>query len=398
VRTFEYSAVGATGQVITGRQAAQDELHLDRELEGQGLTLTRAKVLARVRSGRAAAMSRGELISFTTQLATVISAGVPIVGGLSALGKRMRTERGRTVVEELVRDLEAGQPLSKAMERQSASFPTVFRASISAGELSGNLPRVLKRLAAYLEWVRAIRATTIQALVYPCILATAVLGLTVVLITFVLPRIIGLFPGGRDQLPKETRLLLSISEFMTGNWVLVLLGVGAAVAGFVFALRRPKSRCFLSRLSLSIPRYGEVSRMLATSKFASTAATLQQAGCEVYKVLGVAGEACGNAYLASRFAVVKARVERGQTITESLEHEPIMDPLLVQLAGVGEQSGDLADAFEKLSDYYDQEVPRMVKWFLSLLEPAILLVGGVVVAFVLLAALLPVFNLYDSLG
>ena len=398
MKAFEYTAISSSGEVVTGRQHAEDELELDRTLESHGLTLSKARVIARRAEAAIGKMSRAELIQFTNQLATVISAGVPIVEGLRDLAVRMRTANGRAVVEQLVRDLEGGHSLSEAMARQDTSFPDVYRASIDAGELSGHLPRVLKRLAGYLEWVRSIKATTVQALVYPCILSCAVLGLIVVLITWVLPRIIGLFPGGREQLPSETKTLLAISDFATTNWAWLLLAFGALVASYVTALRKPRSRRLLSRVALAIPRYGECARMIATSKFAATAATLQMAGCEVHKVLTVAGSACGNAYLTHRFAVVTEGVQRGRTITESLSDEPLMDPLLLQMTGVGEKSGDLADAFEKLSEYYDQEVPRMVKWFLALLEPAIMLIGGVVVAFVLMAALMPVFSLYENLG
>ncbi len=398
MQTFEYTAVALDGEVTTGRQRANDELELDRALETHGLTLTRVHVLSNTRSGSYGRLSRRELVTFTRQLATVISAGVPIVEGLRELSKRIRTRAGRLAVEELVRDLEAGLPLSEAMERQPGSFPDVYRASVSAGELSGDLPSVLRRLARYLEWSRAIRATTLQAMIYPCILGLAIIGLVTVLITWVLPRITGLFPGGREQLPRETRTLLAISDFMIANWLLLLLGVVLTVGGWLVALRHHQARLLLSRLALAIPRYGTVARMLATSKFASTAATLQLAGCEVYQVLSVAGRSCGNALMAHRLEAATDRVQRGQTITESLEREPIIDPLLVQMTSVGEQSGDLGDAFEKLSDYYDEEVPRMVKWFLSFLEPALLLIGGVIVAFVLIASLMPVFSLYENLG
>ncbi len=398
MKTFEFEAIDLHGQAVVGREGAQDLLELDRELERQGLTLTRAKAVAKPTVTKVGKLKRRELIAFTTQLATVVGAGVPIVEGLRELAGRMPSPGSKGVVEELVRDLEAGRSLAEAMERQEKSFPDVYRASVGAGELSGQLPEVLGRMASYLEWARSIRATTIQALVYPCILSSAVFTLIVVLVTWVLPRITSLFPGGREKLPSQTRTLLAISDFVTGYWVWLLAGASVGVAGLVLALKNPRTRRMLSRLALAIPRYGDVVRMIATSKFASTAATLQNAGCEIFKVLGVAGSACGNAYLAHRFTEVTKGVQLGRTITESLALDPVMDPLLIQMTSVGERSGDLGDALEKLAAYYDQEVPRAVKWFLSLLEPAILVVGGVVVAFVLLAALLPVFSMYDNLG
>lgn len=398
MKTFEYSAVNPKGETIIGTQRAEDLMDLDSLLEGQELTLVKGKAISKSGGTAAGKMTRVELISFTTQLSTVISAGVPILEGLEDLAVRMRTPAARQVVEEMVRDLQAGLSLSEAMGKQGKSFPSVYRASIDAGEMSGDLPAVLSRLARYLEWVRAIRATTIQALVYPCILAFAVVGLIAVLITWVIPRITGLFPGGRDSLPKQTQILLGISDFVVGNWMWLVLGGVAFGVAYGFAMRQPHLRQRLSRVALAIPRYGDVSRMIATSKFASTASTLQQAGCDIFRVLSVAGASCGNAYMAARFEAVTSNVRRGATITDSLAAEPLMDPLLIQMTSVGERSGDLATSLERLAEYYDNEVPRVVKWFLSLLEPLILIVGGVVVAFVLVAALLPIFSMYESMG
>ncbi len=395
--TFEYAAIGAAG-TVTGRASASDELALDRDLESKGLTLTRAKELrdGPVRGG--VKLSRAELVFFTTQLSTLLEAGVPVVEGLRGIGKRMRTPSGKRMVDVILENLEAGHGLAETLAAQPRSFPHVYTQCVAAGELSGSLPKVLTRLASFLSWVRAMRTTTIQALVYPAILMVAILVLIIVLLTFVIPRITSLFPGGEAQLPYQTRLVMSISDFLTAHWLLLLGGVTATVVGYVLARRAREFRIFVAQTQLKIPRYGEVARMLATSRFAATASTLQGAGCGISTVLEVAGSTCGNEYLASRFQAVSERVRTGSTITESLELESVMDPLLIQMTHIGETAGDLAGSLERLSDYYDEEVPRTVKWFLSLLEPTILIVAGILVAFILLAALLPVFSLYESLA
>jgi general secretion pathway protein F len=284
------------------------------------------------------------------------------------------------------------------MARHSRAFPDVFIASVRAGELSGDLPVVLKRMARFLDWTRAIRAMTVQALVYPFLLLLAISGLIVVLLTWLLPRILGLFPGGRTDLPVQTQVVIAISDFLIANSVLLgTLVVGIGVSAVVLR-KNARARVLWGRFLLAIPRLGKVARMLSTSKFAFTALTLHKAGCDVFETLRVAGRTCGNEHLGACFARAADRVRAGSTITEGLSREESMDPLLLQVTAVGEHSGKLDEALESLVEYYDQEVPRAVKWFLSLFEPALLLTAGAVVAFILMAALLPIFSLYENIA
>jgi len=393
---FQYRAMGPNGPV-EGRHRAESEVALDRELERRGLTLVSSKVVSGQSSARGAKMATGDLVAFTSQVATVISAGVPVVQGIRELAKRVPRAQSRAVIEDVVRELEAGASMSQAMDSHARSFPAVYRASVQAGELSGDMPAVLRRMASYLEWARSIRQTTTQALVYPAILSLAIVGLVVVLVTFVLPRIVKIFPGGPEDLPAHTRRLMALSDFLIGNWLALVALLGASLFGAVSWNRTPQGRLFFSHALMRVPRLGHLMRMLAISKFASTASTLQNAGCDIYSVLNLSSAACGNAVMEGAFARVVERVKQGQALSQAFEKEPGMDPLLLQMIGVGEQSGDLGTALENLSEYYNKEVPRLVKWFMSLMEPAILVLAAAIVAYVLLAALLPVLDMYEKM-
>jgi general secretion pathway protein F len=243
-----------------------------------------------------------------------------------------------------------------------------------------------------------MRATAVQALIYPAILLVAIAGLVVLLVTFVLPRIVKLFPAGKGELPVPTRVLLSISGFLAAHWMWLLpLCIGGAIA-LAFVLRRPAVKQRWHGWLLRIPKLGTVVRQIATANFASTAATLQAAGCDVFTTLSVAAKSCGNAALQAGFDRVTLQVRAGQPISEALSREEGVDPLLIQMVAVGEKSGKLDECLDRLVKYYDEEVPRSVKRFLSLAEPLILLGSGGLVAFILLAAMLPIFQLYDKIG
>lgn len=398
MNTYEYVAVQANGVATIGRASARDELELDRELEGRGLVLSKARVVISDRRVRASRLSHDDLIALTTQLATICGAGVHIVQGLESIGARLPRASSRNMVEDIVQSLRAGASLSDALDRHRRSFPEVYRASVRAGEASGSLDNVLTRLAKFLEWSRGIKAIAVQAMIYPSMLMFALIGLVGILLYFVLPRIVTLFPGGRDQLPDETRWVMGASDFLVANVVYIALGIGIAVAAFIAARRNPAGRVALDGFVLRIPKFGRVAQQIAVSRFASTAAILQSSGCDVFSLLNVAGAACGNASLEAAFVRVAERVRRGQTITQGLEVEPHIDPMLVQMVSVGEQTGELDRCLLRLADFYDEDIPRTVKRFLAILEPTMLLCAGVIVGVILLAALMPIFKLYESIG
>ncbi len=398
MNTYEYVAVQADGAVVMGRSTARDELDLDRELETRGLVLSQAKVVISQQRVRSSKLAHDDLITLTTQLATITSAGVHIVAGLEGIGQRLERPASRRVIEDIVRSLRQGSMLSDALDRHPRSFPDVYRASVRAGEASGALDTVLMRLAKHLEWSRAIKATAAQALIYPGILMCALVGLIGILLYFVLPRILTLFPGGREQLPEETRLVLGASDFVVNNIVWILLTLVALVAGYVAARKNPSGAVALAKFQLALPKFGKVARQLAISRFAATASVLQEAGCDVFTMLNVAGATCGNAALAASFSRASERVRRGQTITQGLEAEPNMDSMLVQMVAVGEQSGELDRCLSRLAAYYDDEIPRAVKRFMAILEPSMLAAAGALVGVIVLAALAPIFKLYETLG
>ncbi|MSR61028.1 MAG: type II secretion system F family protein [Planctomycetes bacterium] len=397
MQVFEYAAADARGQEVTGVTWARSEEELDKQLGGQGLVLTRARVVADERQRRPLRIAHAELVLLTTQLATVTSAGVPLLEGLSGIRARVEGKNARALLGEMISALEAGEPLSKVMEAYPRTFPSVYRASVVAGESSGALDKVLVRLAAYMEWVRGMRATTLQALIYPSMLMLAVAGLIGVLLFFLLPRLLSLFPGGVEDLPAQTRFVLGLSNALRAHVVLLCLALGALAGAAYWGLRTTSGRAVLDRVLLSLPVLGKVARSIATSKFASTAAILQSAGCDVFTVLEVSGEASGNAAMGAAFTRARERVRSGSPLSEALEAEPLADKLLIQLVAVGEKSGALDRCLERVAAHYDNEIPRSVKRMLALLEPALLLFAGGIVAFILLAALLPMFDVLESM-
>ncbi|KAA3606727.1 MAG: type II secretion system F family protein [Planctomycetota bacterium] len=398
MKTFDYVAARSDGSLVHGRAWASSEFELDSDLEAKGLTLTSAKAISEKLGKKSYKIKKTDLINLTNQLATVTGAGVPLVEGLKGIGERMDREDLAKLLDNMVTVLEQGHSLSDAMSRHPQAFPDVYRASVRAGESSGSLDVVLGRLASYLEWVRTMRATAIQAMIYPSILFSAIFVLVGVLLYFVLPAILGLLPQGEENLPTQTRIVIGASDFVIayGQWL--VLGIVGGLIGFKRSLRNAEVRKRFHMLLTGIPKLGTIMKKLSTSRFASTCSILLSAGCDMFTVLDVAGNTCGNAAMEACFGRVADRVRRGNTLAESMEREELIDPLLIQVAGIGERTGDLELCLNRLVQFYDNEIPREVKKFLAFLEPAILVFAGIIVAYILLATLLPIFTLFETMG
>jgi general secretion pathway protein F len=398
MQTYEFVAISSSGERVHGTERAADEFALDHELESRGMVLTTSKVVNAKLTVAQCGMTTAELGLFTTQLATVISAGLSLIEGLEGIEKRLTSPRAQNLIKHMVAEIRAGESLSEAMKPFPKTFPVAYQASVRAGEAAGSLDTVLIRLAAFLDWSRSMRATTMQALIYPAILMVAIFGLILLLLFYVMPQLLSLFPKGKASLPWQTEVVLGVSDFIRDN--APLIGIGAVLVGGFLTVtwKRPAVRLGISKAALHIPKLGTIAKQLAMSRFASTASTLQAAGCSVFMVLDVAAETCGNAALTEAFKRSIERVRRGGSISDALSEEPLVDPLLVQMVGVGERAGALEHTLDKLSGYYDEEVPRAVKKFLALLEPLLLLGAGGIVAFILMAAMLPLFELYENIG
>lgn len=394
---FEYEASDASGARSRGVCEAADELALDRELERRGLVLVHAHPRLGG-AGPAGRVSSAELAALLGQLATLLAAGVPLANGLDALAERQESASARAWTLGIARDLRGGSALSESFEQRANVVPREVRAAVRAGETSGALAEVLDGLARHLEAKTALGARARQALIHPSLLALALLGLVGVLLGFLLPRVTSLYPRGASALPRETRALLAVSDFLRDGAPWIALALAACALGAWAWLRRPGSRATVGAVLCSIPRLGRLLRAVAAARFASTAAVLHAAGCDALTLLRVGGEASGNAAFEAAIARASVRVTRGELFSVALGAEPLVDRMLVQVVAVGESSGALAPALARAARRYEEDVPRELARFLALLEPLLLVISGVVVTWILLAALLPIFELYEHVS
>jgi general secretion pathway protein F len=396
VPSWDWHAADLASRRTAGRAEAANEVELDRELARRGLVLLAARRVDTAAEARAERATTAELAALAAALATVAASGVPLVDGLDVLATREGSAGTRRLARGLARDLRSGLSLGDALERRAESIPPEVRAAVRAGERSGALPEVLEGLATHLEVQVALRHRATQALLQPALLLGALTGLVLLLLCFLLPRLTGLYGASSTGLPAETRALIAVSGFVRGHGLALACALVAVVLLLVGFRRDERWRATWHAWVLALPRLGRLLRAIATARFASTAAVLHHAGSDALTLLTVAGAASGNAAYRAAMERASERVARGALFSEALAAEPCVDPLLVQVVAVGEKSGALAPSLARAARGYEAAVPRELQRFLGICEPLLLVASGLCVAWILLAALLPIFELYEN--
>ncbi|MFO0985110.1 MAG: type II secretion system F family protein [Planctomycetota bacterium] len=394
---FRYRAVDPRGAVLTGVLPGDTSDDVERRLVARGLAVVhvrRARVRANAFGKR---LVRRDLITFTRNVAVLYRSGVPITEGLDDMARDPKSPELARLARELIVHLEAGASLSEALARYPRVFARMYLAGVRAGEMTGALDSVLTRLAEHLEWRASIRGMLLQAFLYPAILVVLLLGLVTLLLTFLIPNIVQVFTRARVSLPAPTRLVMALSAFLVRyGWILLAAGL-LALALLAAALRTRRGRIVIHAALLRLPLLGDIVVKAASAQFAATLRTLHHAGAPMSEALRIAADSVGNAAMAATMHAATARVEQGQSLSEALRESRHVQPLVARMVSVGEKSGQLEEALGHVVQFFDAEVPQSVKRFVSLLEPTMTIVSGLVVGFVVSCSVLPIFRLIKAL-
>ncbi len=395
MKEFRYRALSAGGETVTGMRQAVDVAALARELTAQNMILLEGRPSLRLLGG--GRVKRRDLLDFTLHMATSLGAGIPVIQALRDAEAGMAGQGFARVIKELREEISSGSQVAEAMSHHPDVFPELYLALVAAGESSGNLDGTLAELVRYLEWADDLNGKVKQALIYPAILATATLGLFLLMIAFVIPRFMEVFQELDYELPTLTRRVLAVGSFFRHWWPFLLGGVFALVTGLRMLARSERGRFALDRLLLDLPIVGGFRRNLALSRFARNFAMLFASGIDILRVLALLERVVGNSVLAAEIAEARRRVVTGDTLSRAFAESPYFPPLLKRLIGVGEQAGSLDKTLAKAAEYLDKELPRAIKRLFTLLEAAIIVVLGALIAISALAMLLPIFQIQGQL-
>jgi len=391
--------LGTTGgEIIEGVYVADSEAHLRRELEDKGLfvlSLQRRGVLPAfgLSKGHRRRIGRQELLIFNQELATLLKAGMPLVQSLDILRQRVSNQTFKAVLDGIYEKVKAGTALSDAFGEHPDLFPAVYSASLMAGERAGNLDEVIRRYVAYEKVVGAVKRRTISALIYPLILVTMMLVLVGIIVLRVVPAFSEFYTNFGKELPLSTRIVIGVSNFAVGNLPFIVIGLIAAAIALSSWWKQPGQRTRIDRMLLELPWAGGTIRKFSTAQLARTLATLLGGGIPLVNALEISGRAMTNRHMAGELAEVTRRVREGEGFAAGLRERGMLADVAVKMVEVGESTGALQEMLTSLAEFYDEEIETEVARFITLIEPVILVVMGAVIALVVLALYMPLFEL-----
>lgn len=395
---FDYIAADAAGRTVSGSLSAADEAAArtalaKRQLAPLQLSPGRSgAVAAPSKAGKAGRLSPKTLALTTRQLATLISVS-PLEEALRNLMLQADRPNVRRVLEGVHAGVIEGRRLSDAMAQQGAAFPPLYRAMTAAGEQSGALQPILERLADGLERDEVVRGKVLTALVYPCVLAVVALGVIVAMMTYIVPKVVDQFDSMGQTLPLLTRLVIGLSDLMRDwGWLMALILAAVAAAGLI-ARRREAVRLKLDAWVLRLPLIGRLTRDLHGARMARTLSTMIAAGLPVLEGLTIAARTVSNRALRRATEQMAEAVREGGGLSAAMRRAEVFPPILVYMTASGESSGRLEPMLERAADYLEREFSNFTAVMLSLLEPAIIVVMGGIVAVIVLSILLPILQI-----
>lgn len=393
------------GRVLEEVFTASDEMALRSDLGKRGYHLFEVKrrgaapglgVPALLRGGRRRSIPVQEFLVFNQELASLLKAGLPLLQALDLMLERMQNQTFRAVLTEVRDKVKSGTDLSDAFAEHGDLFPRLYPSSLKAGEKSGELEAVIRRFVRYMKLVLDARRRVISALTYPAVLVCLSIAMIAVMTIYVVPRFMGFFTELDADLPLITQVVLSISNFMSANWVLML---AALVAG-VFALRSwgrtEPGRLAIDRVKLRLPVLGGILQRFAQSEFSRSLATLLSGGIPLVPSFEIAISSVGNAYVRSRLEPTVQMVREGKPFHDALENSEIFTEMAIDMIKVGEATGSLDEMLNSVSDFLDEQVETRMQRLLSLVEPMMLVFMGIIIAILLISIYLPMYSMLGS--
>jgi type IV pilus assembly protein PilC len=337
-----------------------------------------------------------DVVIFTRQFATMINAGLPLVQSLNILAQQTENKTLREVTKAVVYDVESGNTLADAFSKHPKAFSALYVNMVAAGEAGGILDTILLRLSTFLEKNDALVRKVKGAMVYPGVIVTVAMGAIAILLIFVIPTFQNMFASANLELPLPTRVVIGMSNFLIGYWWAMLLAIGAIIFAFRQYYGTPAGRKQIDGLILKAPVLGDVVRKSAVSRFTRTLGTLVSSGVSILEGLEITAKTAGNAVIHDAVMESRQSIAGGETIAAPLEKSAVFPPMVISMIAVGEQTGGLDEMLSKIADFYDEEVDVAVSALLSLMEPAMIVVLGVIVGGMVIAMYLPIFDMMNA--
>jgi type IV pilus assembly protein PilC len=391
---FLWEGTDRRGKKIKGKSMAANEAAVRADLRRQGVVPSRIKKQGKSLFSGSAKITMGDIAIFSRQLATMLSAGIPLVQAFEIVGNGHENAAMQKLILAIKSDVEGGSTLAEALGKHPLYFDDLFVNLVEAGEQAGALETLLDKIATYKEKTEAIKKKIKKALTYPAAVLVVAFIVTIILLIFVIPAFEDLFQGFGADLPAFTRMVIDLSVFVREQgWMLALMLI-AAVSAFIYFKKRSRAmRHFLDRVALKTPIIGPILQKAAIARYARTLSTMFNAGVPLVEALESVAGATGNIVYEQGVLHMKDEVATGQRLQQAMENTDLFPNMVIQMIAVGEESGSLDEMSAKVADFYEEDVDNAVDNLSSLLEPMIMAILGVLVGGLVVAMYLPIFKM-----
>ena len=410
---YAYKARGRGGEISNGSIEAESRKEAARELRERNLYAVSIEKLEESSKKKSkfslnmeidlselnlfgAGYKTAELANFAQRLSVLISAGIPLVRAITIIKNQSDAGHEKKMLKGLLSRVEAGETLSSALKEYPKYFPKLFIHLIKAGETGGVLDEVLAELVEYYRKRDKINKEVKSALYYPIVIVIVAVVAVFILIGFVLPSILNMLTGFGGEIPLPTQILIFLSNFISSYWWAILIAVIAAALLISHYIKTPEGKLKKDKLLLKIPVIGDLIRKVVIARFASTLSLLIQSGVNIINALPVIEEVVNNEVFADILLETRMRVREGSPLSEPIKKSGEFPPMVVQMLKVGEESGNIEEMLNKISDYYDMEVENAIEGSISLIEPVMIIILAVVVGGIVASVILPLFSIYSS--
>ena len=397
---FNYSAMDQTGKTIKGKlEARTKELAYQMLKDNQlyPLEITEESALQKdLVIGNP--IKTKDLTIFCQQFEAVLKAGISVLEALYLLREQTENKHFQKVISDLYNQVEQGESLSGSMRKHPKVFPMILINMIEAGEVSGNLEIALNRMATHFEKEYKLQQSIRKATTYPIVVAVIALAVVVMLLVVVIPTFVTMFNDLGTELPATTKALLAISDFVTGRWYVIIAVVVIGTVGFVYYSKSEVGMITLSGIKLKVPLFGPLSTKVVASRFTRTLSTLLASGLPLLEAIDVVSRVVDNYTVMKGLQRTKDQVSKGVPLSKPIEEMGVFPPMVTHMVRIGEDTGQLEPILDNVANFYDSEVETAVSQLTTMLEPLIIVVLAVVVGFVVISIIQPMFQMYNDVG
>lgn len=395
---FSYSAKDLNGQIKKETIIAENDREFNEKMHEKGLFVSEYKKIASDDENKTVHKFKTKELAFNSrQLSAMLSSGLTLVKSIDILCREQESEKAKNIWRDIYEQVQKGESFSAALEMQGGAFPPFFTSMVNAGESSGSLDVVMKRLSEHYAKENKMNNTIKGALIYPTILFVLTIAVVIIIFTFIMPTFKGMF-SEENQMPFLASVLMAISDFLVKRWYLIVVAVIGLIMGTIYALKQPQVRYKIDTMLIKGPQFGPLIIKIYTGRFSRTLSSLYSSGIPMVECLQRSSAILNNKHVDEKFLSVIDEVKQGEPLSAAIQRTEIFDSMFCSIIFVGEESGALDDILEKTADYYEEESESAVQRLVGLLEPIMIIFLGIVIGLVLGGVFPAIYKSFEGIS